>query len=477
MRPSAGSSLSPRDEGADVPANGIEPRAPGPLHDAGMPATLPAREPASTHGPRSTASLIGPAALPGNDDPDDDSTSQHPPSRATSVIRRASRSSTDTEPAEPAVAPEPAATEPEPAAPEPAATDVRAEPTDAAEPVAPEPPTEPVAAEPAAPSRSEVPAPPPSLGELRMLADPTQRPIGLVTAVTDPPPAQHTPAKPLLASEALMEDLAPVEPAARDARMWCGACGISFLLFGLLPIVGLLPGALGSALPWLITGAISLVAAVSRVGYRQRAVAMLVLGLLSGFVALQGSATLVRADGGAGWGVSRLLSVVTLTAALLFRARYRAYAGARIFLGTALVVSLPFATHAGAVFASDAGFGPAHVGSALVLVTMAATLIGFMGAETIGAGPYVAIALVFAVALELASRGFAVVGLTGGLPPLVGVTVGAAGFGAAAGFTALGLFQLLAWRFAEDARRIDIHSPPRDHSPPSEHDPSSEWPS
>ena len=474
MRPSAGSSPSPRDEGADVAANGIEPRAPGPLHDAGMPPTLPpAREPASMNGPRSPASLIGPAALPGNDDLDDDLTAEPPRSRATSVIRRSSRSSPG---AGAAVDPAPAATEPaatEPADTEPAATEpVATEPaaTDSAAP-------DTMRAEPAAPSRSEVPAPPPSLGELRMLADPTQRPIGLVTAVTDPPPAPRTPAKPLLASEALMEDLAPVEPAARDARMWCGTCGVSFLLFGLLPLVGLLPGALGSALPWLITGAISLVAAVSRVGYRQRAVAMLVLGLLSGFVALQGSETLVRADGGAGWGVSRLLSVVTLTAALLFRARYRAYAGARIFLGTALVVSLPFAVHAGAVFASDAGFGPAHVGAALVLVTMAATLIGFMGAETIGAGPYVAIALVFAVSLELASRGFAVVGLTRGLPPLVGVTVGAAGFGAAAGFTALGLFQLLAWRFAEDARRIDIHSPPRDHSPPSEHDPSSEWPS
>src|SRR5438034_1394105 len=64
-------------------------------------------------------------------------------------------------------------------------------------------------------------------------------------------PAIQTPAKPLLASEALMEDLAPVEPARQDARAWCAACGIVFILFGLLPLAGFLPGGLGSSLPWL----------------------------------------------------------------------------------------------------------------------------------------------------------------------------------------------------------------------------------
>ncbi|MFT3771371.1 MAG: hypothetical protein QM820_38645 [Minicystis sp.] len=283
------------------------------------------------------------------------------------------------------------------------------------------------------------------------------------------------PAKPLLASEALMEDLAPVEPARRDARIWCAACGVAFLIFGVLPLVGLLPGALAAALPWLVTGAIALVAGVARVAYRQRAVAMVVLGALTGLVALHGSGTLVRADGGPGWGVARLCSVVALAAALLFRARYRAYAGARVFLGTALVISLPFVAHVIFVLTGDAGFGPAHIGAILVLLSTAATLLGFMGAETTGAGPYLAPVLVFTFAIELASRGLAVVGPAGGLSPLIGVLVGAAGFGGAAGFTALGLFQILAWRFAADARRIDLHSPRREVAPVSEHDPSSEW--
>jgi hypothetical protein len=336
----------------------------------------------------------------------------------------------------------------------------------------PEPPADPPAQPPAP---FAIPPPTPSAAHRSLLADPTQRPPDAPASTADAPPVVAAPAKPLLASEALMEDLAPVEPARRDARIWCVACGVAFVLFGALPLLGLLPGALGAALPWLVTGAISLIAGVSRVTYRQRAVAMLVLGLLTGLVALQGSGTLVRADGGAGWGMARILSVVALTAALLFRARYRAYAGARVFLGAALAVSVPFVVHAALALAGDGGFGAAHAGAILVLLAIATTLIGFMGAETTGAGPYLASVLVFTFALELASRGVAVVGLSSGLAPLLGVMVGASGFGAAAGFTALGLFQILAWRFAADARRIDLHSPLREPAPRAEHDPSREW--
>lgn len=320
-----------------------------------------------------------------------------------------------------------------------------------------------------------IPPPTPSAEQRRLLADPTQRPPEASSRPSSVPSAIVTPKKPLLASEALMEDLAPMQPARRDARIWCVACGVGFLVFGTLPLLGLLTGGLGAALPWLVTGAISLIAGISRVGYRQRAVAMLVLGALTGLVALQGSPTLVRADGGPAWGMARLFSSVALTGALLFRARYRAYAGARVFLGTALAISIPFVIHAARVLGSEAGFGPAHVGSVLVLLAIAATLIGFMGAETTGAGPYLPPVLVLAFAVELACRGIAVVGISQGIAPLVGIFVGAAGFGAAAGFTALGLFQILAWRFAADARRIDLHSRLREPPPPSDHDPSREW--
>lgn len=427
--------------------------------------------PSASSGPRDDV----PLSRADNDQAEDEAPSGHKSrGRATSMIRRATpatRTQHDAEPeAEPPSSGRVLATQPE-------ATPVDQAPATVEPEQPPQPPaTDPPASSSAPPVASPaVPQPTPSAAHRSLLADPTQRPPDAPVSSSDAPPVVSAPAKPLLASEALMEDLAPVEPARRDARIWCAACGVAFVLFGALPLLGLLPGALGAALPWLVTGAISLIAAVSRVAYRQRAVAMLVLGLLTGLVALQGSGTLVRADGGAGWGVARLFSAVALTAALLFRARYRAYGGARVFLGAALAISVPFMIHAALALAGDGGFGAAHAGAILVLLAIATTLLGFMGAETTGAGPYLAPVLVFAFALELASRGVAVVGLSGDLAPLLGVLVGAAGFGAAAGFTALGLFQILAWRFAADARRIDLHSPLREPAPRSEHDPSREW--
>jgi len=37
------------------------------------------------------------------------------------------------------------------------------------------------------------------------------------------------------------------------------------------------------------------------------------------------------------------------------------------------------------------------------------------------------------------------------------------------------VFQILAWRFAADARRIDLHSPQPEPEAHSEHDPATDW--
>lgn len=325
-------------------------------------------------------------------------------------------------------------------------------------------PLEPAPVEPAptAPSQERaVPSPPVSFTGPPSTPDPSPVPLR---------------AKPMLASEALMEDLAPVEPARRDARVWCAACGGAFLVFGLLPLVGLLPGGLGAALPWLVTGAISLVAGVAQVTYRQRAVAMLVLGMLSGVVALQASSgAALHADGGPAWGLARLFAAVSLAAALQFRARYRAYAGARVFLGTALIISVPFVVHVALHLTREGGVGPAHVGAIAVLLAVTASLAGFMGSETTGAGAYMGPTIVAAFALDLALSGLATVGIEGPASVLLALGVGAVGFGAAAGFTSLGVFQILAWRFSADARRINLHSPKPDSQRAPDHYPPSDW--
>jgi len=180
-----------------------------------------------------------------------------------------------------------------------------------------------------------------------------------------------------------------------------------------------------------------------------------VLGLLSGIVGLDGTAV-----AGAGLSLIRLVPAIALSAALVFRARYRAYSGARVFLGIALLLACPFVVLSALDFAG--GYGVAQAGSTVALAAIAVSLVGFMGSETTGAGPYLSFGIVIAFALELALRALFAQGYEGGSAPLSVITdvvSGALAFSGASTLAALGLFQILAWRFAADARRIDLHSP------------------
>ena len=150
-------------------------------------------------------------------------------------------------------------------------------------------------------------------------------------------------------------------------------------------------------------------AGLTLVTYRQRAVAKaVVLGLLSGVVALHGADGLLIGSRrrARSWALARLAAAIALPAALLFRARYRAYAGARVFLGAAIVLSLlPTAAHA--VMALFVPASLATVGAVAVLAILAGSLAGFMGAETTGAGTYLAPAAVVLLAADLALAGLA----------------------------------------------------------------------
>ena len=279
--------------------------------------------------------------------------------------------------------------------------------------------------------------------------------------------------RPFLASEALMEDLAPVEPAGESARIWCAGLGLGFAVVGALPLVGLRPGGASAGIPSLVIGAIALVAALSHVTYRQRAVAMVVLGLLSGVVDLGGTrAALATGVGGVGWSLSRLVPAIAVAAALIFRSRYRAYAGARVFLGAALLTAVPFVIHAALSFSS--GFGPAQIGGLVVLAAVAASLTGFMGSETQGAGPFLGWGIIIAFAVELALRALWSPGALRTPANIVHVSIAATAFAGAAVLAALGLFQIAAWRFAADARRINLH-PPASRPAPRRDDSDVDW--
>ncbi len=271
-------------------------------------------------------------------------------------------------------------------------------------------------------------------------------------------------AKPLLASDALMEDLAPVEPARFTARLWCAGLGLAFMGLGVLALFGPSGGGLDAAIPSFALGAIALVAALARVTYRQRAVAMVVLGLLSAVLGLRGIGPAMGiAVGGFAWGLLRIVAACALPAALMFRSRYRAYAGARWILAGAFVVSVPFLGYLVALLIPLDSFGLAHVGALAAIVAIVASLAGFMGSETTGAGSYTSIGVVLGLAAELALEALAQPEALSSFGSIARVSVSTLAFTAVSALTLLGLFQIFAWRFAADARRINLHPrPPRD---------------
>lgn len=281
-----------------------------------------------------------------------------------------------------------------------------------------------------------------------------------------PPSTREHVTKPLLASEALMEDLAPMRPAQDAARIWCAAVGAGFLLLGGLSIAGLRPDGVVAGPPAFVLGIVALFTALTSVSYRQRAVAMVVLGAIATVIGLQSSGTAV------GWGTARAVAAIALPATLVFRSRYRAYSGARWLLVAAFLVTLPSFGHAVVQLAlHDPHLG--HLGALLVILAVVSSLTGFMGAETTGAGSFLAVAVVLAFTADLVVGRLAHLDTFSPRDIVIVLSAGLA-FAATSAITSLGLFQILAWRLAADARRIDLHSRPpdnekdgRDRRPPS----------
>lgn len=333
-----------------------------------------------------------------------------------------------------------------------------------------------------APQRPDVPSSSPSEGGERRPAESRPHSSGPPPLEREPPspprvngPSRTNPgdpdypnesrrAKPLLASDALMEDLAPVEPARAGARLWSAGLGLAFAAFGALALLGPSDGGLDVALPSFVLAAIAIVAALTRVTYRQRAVAMVVLGLLCAVLGLRGIGPATGiAVGGFAWGLCRLIAAIALPAALIFRSRYRAYTRARWILAAAFAASVPFLGYVAALLVSFEHFGLAQAGAVVAIVMILASLAGFMGSETTGAGSYTSIGVVLGLAAQLALESLAQPDALASAGNIAAVAVSMMAFVAVSALTSLGLFQILAWRFAADARRINLHPrPPKD---------------
>ncbi|MEJ7731624.1 MAG: hypothetical protein WKG00_20735 [Polyangiaceae bacterium] len=277
-----------------------------------------------------------------------------------------------------------------------------------------------------------------------------------------PRPAVATPL-PLLASDALRDDLAPLEPAKRLARVAAAAASVSLVGLGALHLLGLRPGGLPASISAFGLAATTLLAAVLPLGYAGRAGVLVAVGIFAttSGVLDSGPAAGIAPDG-ALWGLLRMIAASLLPAALLFRAYYRAYPGARWILAAGFAAAMPFLAYACVALASG-DFGLRHVTTVIAALCVVASLSGFMGSETTGAASYTALAVLVSLTFDIPARALELSHLEShaegiGVREVMALGAPAVAFATAAALWALGLFQLMAWRFARDARRIDVRA-------------------
>jgi hypothetical protein len=282
-------------------------------------------------------------------------------------------------------------------------------------------------------------------------------PSSLATA--GPRAAQPRP-RPVLASEALREDLAPLEPGRTASRV--GGCGLAVAFLG---IAIALRAGLGGGTPNAASIAFAAAAATGvgsalPLSYLARAAVGATVGLAVALLGLRGVGPLgLLALAQVSTPVaefSRVLAATAVPAALLFRAHYRAYRRGHVLLGLAIACSVPFAMHAlhTALWSTELA---ERTGALLAIGAIVSGLFGFFGAATPRLTAWWAELLTVCVAADVGLRE-----LYAAPPPLAGPLphlLTAVGFVAAASPLAVGLFQALAALYARDARRVDVHRP------------------
>ncbi len=265
---------------------------------------------------------------------------------------------------------------------------------------------------------------------------------------------------PVLASDLLREEVAPTAPGQTILRVWLGGFSLVFGLAALASFLGVgsaAPGAFGGS---LATAIVAAVAALIPVTYAARASLAVVVGLVPLVMGAGGDGPLsalgfegtLAAAGG-------LATVTALPGALLFRARYRAFAAARAIIGVSLAASGLFLVLATAGALDSAAPMICRIGDGAAAITILTAFFGFMGEETSGGCEGWAALLLVVHALRLASQTF-VGGLDSGLAGRFGrwgFVVGGVGEFFASTIVAYAIFQLLAAIFAKDARKVDVH--------------------
>ncbi len=274
---------------------------------------------------------------------------------------------------------------------------------------------------------------------------------GIHTAVKEIP-------KPLLASEVLRDELAPLQPARSACRVWFLGIAIALGLLGAAMRWGVGVPAVHADAATIAFSAAGAVAALAALPfpYALRGAVAVLLGAVLMVLGARGAGPLagMAVDGSLLRVGARLVALTVLPAALMFRSRYRAFPRARHVLAAAMGLAAPFIALE-VMLAFEAGAPTAvRVAASLSIAAVLSGLFGFMGEATTGASGFWAALVLAALPAEIAVRQ---------LTPLADADSGyltypatAIGILCASLLTSVGVYQLLAAFWAPEARRLSL---------------------
>jgi hypothetical protein len=269
------------------------------------------------------------------------------------------------------------------------------------------------------------------------------------------PPAAAKP--PILASDILREEIAPLAPARSAIRglllplvlgfaAWAAASA-----FGWTSGTGAPPGPPFEAGVALVTAAAAL-AALFGGPYAARASLATVAGMTPLVLGARGQGPLASIAAGGLAGGASLVVITILPAALFFRSQYRAFVAARWLLAATLVLALP-TVYFLALEALAAGPPLLRGLDAMAAAAVLTSLGGFLGPETTGACTTWGVLILTTYAARVFGASW--LGQSSVDLPLA-VAIGL-GEGVAGAVASVGIYQLLASLFARRARKADIH--------------------
>jgi hypothetical protein len=284
---------------------------------------------------------------------------------------------------------------------------------------------------------------------------------------------------PVLASDILREEVAPIAPGKRLVRIALGAFAATFAIGALAARVPF--GAIQITAPSAFEGSVAIatlaaLAAAVRLPYAFRAWLAAALGLLPLLLGVIGLGPLAALGAEGSMRAALTIPMVTLLpAALVFRARYRAFREARVILAIALAASLPALALLVMTALDPAGSLGDRATATLAVASGLTALFGFMGPETTaGCSQWAAFVVIAQAARPM--RHAVVAAWDGDAPTMTAFGAGALGELIASMVVTFAVFQIFAAALGGKARQVDVHQivgagkPSRSGEEPSEKD-------